>query len=116
MARTRNVPVTRRRHRKYLKAAKGYFGGRSRLYRTAREAVNRALAYATVHRRLKKRDFRTLWTTRISAAVREKGLSYSKFMDGLKKSKIQLDRKSLSEIAQTDSAAFEELIKIAKSN
>ena len=116
MVRARNVPATRQRHKKVLKAARGFFGGRSRLYRSARESVARAMAYATVHRRLKKREFRSLWITRITAAVRANGLSYSRFMDGLKKSNVQLDRKSLSEIAQTDEQAFQEIIKIAKSN
>jgi len=116
MARARNVPATRRRHRKYLKAAKGYFGGRSKLYRTARESVQRAWAYATTHRRLKKRDFRSLWISRITAATREHGVSYSRFMDGLKKASVRLDRKSLSEIAQSDDEAFQALLKIAKNN
>lgn len=116
MARTTNGPQTKRRHKKFLKSAKGYFGGRSRLYRVARETVMRAMAFSTTHRRLKKRDFRTLWITRITAAVRANGLSYSKFMNGLKKANVLLDRKSLSQIAQQDPKAFQELVAVAKAN
>ena len=115
MARARNAPAARRRHKKYLKSAKGFFGARSRLYRQAREAVERAWGFATVHRRRKKREFRALWNARISAGTRANGLSYSRFMFGLRKSEVRLNRKSLSEIAQTDEAAFKELIQIAKS-
>jgi large subunit ribosomal protein L20 len=115
MARVTNVPVTRRRHRRYLKAAKGYFGGRSRLYRPAREAVERGWGFSTAHRRLKKRQFRQLWNARISAGARENGLSYSRLIGGLRRSKVLLNRKSLSEIARLDPKAFQELIKIAQS-
>lgn len=114
MARATNVPSTRRRHKKYIKAAKGYFGGRRRLYRSARESVQRGWAFSTKHRRLKKRQFRSLWTARITAAVRAAGTSYSKFIAGLKKADIKLDRKSLSEIAQTDPKAFAQLLNLAK--
>lgn len=114
MARARNVPATRRRHKKYLKAAKGYFGGRRRLYRSARESVKRAWAYATKHRRRKKREFRQLWNARISAEARENGITYSRFMNGLKKAKVGLNRKSLAELAQTDKTAFKELVELAK--
>jgi large subunit ribosomal protein L20 len=114
MARTTHSPVSKRRHKKFLKAAKGYVGARHRLYTTARETVERAWEYATEHRKLKKRDFRTLWTTRISAGVRLNDMSYSKFMGGLKRAKIALNRKVLSELAQNDMPAFQELIKIAK--
>lgn len=116
MPRATNIPVTRRRHKKVLKAAKGFFGGRRRLYRSARETVARAWSYATKHRRLKKRDFRTLWIARLSAAVEEHGWTYSRLIAGLKKSNILLDRKSLSEIAQHDPAAFQEIVRVAKSN
>jgi large subunit ribosomal protein L20 len=115
MARTSNAPVTKRRHNKVLKAAKGYYGGRRRLYRSARESVRRAWAFATEHRRLKKRDFRTLWNARISAGTRLNGVSYSQFMGGLKKANVRLNRKVLSEIAQDDMPTFQELIKIAGS-
>ena len=115
MARVKSVPVTRRRHKKVLKAAKGFFGGRRRLYRSAKESVKRAWAYATKHRRRKKREFRQLWNARISAASRENGMTYSRFVSGLKKSNVRLNRKSLSELAQTDKAAFKELVELAKS-
>src|SRR5688572_984252 len=106
MARVTNVPVTKKRHKKYLKAAKGYFSGRHKLYRPAREAVERAMGFSTAHRRLKKRDFRTLWNARISAGAREEGISYSRLIDGLRKSKVLLNRKSLSVIAETDRTTF----------
>lgn len=115
MARVRNVPATRRRHKRYLKAAKGYFSGRSKLYRRARETVERGWAFATIHRRHKKRDFRALWNARISAEARDNDISYSRFMSGLRKSSIQLNRKSLSEIAATDKKTFKALVEIAKS-
>ena len=114
MARARNVPATRRRHKKYLKAAKGFFGGRRRLYRSARESVKRAWQYATKHRRRKKREFRQLWNARISAEARENGITYSRFIGGLMKAKVQLDRKILAELAQTDKTAFKELVALAK--
>ncbi len=116
MARVRNVTATKKRHKKYLKAAKGFVGGRGKLYRQARETVHRAWSYATTHRRLKKRDFRTLWISRISAAAEENGINYSQLISGLIKAEVLLDRKAISEIAQIDPAAFVELVKIAKSN
>lgn len=116
MARVKNVPATRRRHKKYLKAAKGFFGGRRRLYRSARESVKRAWAYATKHRRFRKRDFRQLWNARISAETRDNGLTYSRFIAGLKRANVLLNRKSLSELAQDDKTAFLELIQLAKSS
>ncbi len=114
MSRARSVLATKRRHKRFLKAAKGYFGGRSKQYRVARQTVERAWAFATAHRRLKKRDFRTLWIARISAAVRANGLTYSRFMNALRRGNIQLNRKSLSELAQTDKEAFAQLIQVAK--
>jgi large subunit ribosomal protein L20 len=116
MGRATNNPQTRHRRKKVLKRAKGYFQGRSKLYRQARVTVMRALRYSTVHRRLKKRDYRTLWITRISAAAEANGISYSVLISGLKKANVLLDRKSLSEIAQTDEQAFQEILKIAKQN
>jgi large subunit ribosomal protein L20 len=116
MARTRNVTATKKRHKKYLKAASGFVGGRGKLYRQARETVHRAWAYSTTHRRLKKRDFRTLWISRITAAAEENDISYSQLMGRLIKAEVLLDRKSISEIAQIDPAAFTELVKIAKAN
>lgn len=114
MPRANTVPAGRRRRRKYLKLAKGYVGGRHRLYRTARETVQRALAFATRDRRDSKALIRTLWITRISAAARENGLSYSRFIGGLKKAKIELDRKILADLAHQDKKTFAELAKIAK--
>ena len=115
MPKANNAPVTRRRHKKYLKAAKGYFGGRRRLYRSARESVKRAWQFATKHRRARKRDFRKLWTARISAEVRLNGMTYSRFIAGLKKASVLLNRKSLSELAVNDKPAFVELVQLAKS-
>ena len=97
------------RRKKVLKLAQGYFGARSRLYRTATEAVNRALQYAYRDRRTKKRDFRRLWIVRINAAARSCGLSYSQLMNGLKKEEVGLDRKMLADLAISDPAAFKAL-------
>ena len=116
MARVRNVTATKKRHKKYLKAAKGFVGGRRKLYRAARETVHRAWQYSTMHRRLKKRNFRTLWISRISAAAEENGITYSQLIARLITAEVILDRKSLSEIAQIDPAAFQEIVKIAKAN
>ena len=99
MPRATKSVASRRRRKKILKAAKGYYGGRSKLYRTAKESVQRGLAYAYVHRRRKKRDFRRLWITRINAAARIYGLSYSLFINGLKKAGVLLDRKNLADMA-----------------
>ena len=95
-----------KKRRKILKLAKGYFGGRSKRYRVAREAVMKSQMYAFIGRKNKKRDFRSLWIARINAAARLNGLSYSKFMYGLKKANIDLNRKVLAEIAVSDPAAF----------
>ena len=105
-----------KKRRKILKLAKGYFGGRSKRYRVAREAVMKAGQYAYIGRKAKKRDFRTLWIARINAAARLNGLSYSKFMFGLKKAGIDLNRKVLAEIAVSDAAAFTTLCEKAKAN
>ena len=104
-----------KKRRKIMRLAKGYFGSKSRSYRIAREAVMKSLMYAYVGRRLKKRDFRSLWIARINAAARQNGLSYSKFMFGLKSAGILLNRKVLAEIAVTDAAAFGALAAKAKS-
>mgnify|MGYP001082043011 CR=1 FL=1 len=114
MARVKGAVTTRKRHKKVLKLAKGYFGGKSKLYRTANEAVMKSLQYAYVGRKLKKRDFRSLWITRISAACKQNGINYSKFINGLKKSGINLNRKMLSELAITDKEAFANLVETAK--
>jgi large subunit ribosomal protein L20 len=111
MARVKRGFKLRRRHKKVLKLAKGYRGTRSKLYRTAIQIVRRALCYAYRDRKVKKRDFRALWIQRINAAARAHGMPYSKFMNGLKKANIVLDRKQLSEIAIQDSAVFEALVK-----
>ena len=98
-----------------MKMAKGYVGGRGRLYRSARETVERALAFAYRDRRVKKRNFRGLWVTRIGAAAKLNGLSYSQLMNGLKKAGVQLDRKVLAEVAMVDAAGFSQLASTAKS-
>lgn len=113
MPRVTKSVASRRRRKKILKAAKGYYGGRSKLYRTAKESVRRGLAYAYVHRRRKKRDFRRLWITRINAAARIYGLSYSLFIDGLKKAGVVLDRKNLADMAVKDEEAFAKLAQLA---
>ena len=105
-----------KKRRKILKLAKGYFGGRSKRYRVAREAVMKAQLYAYVGRRAKKRDFRSLWIARINAACRLNGLSYSKFMFGLKNAGINLNRKVLADVAVNDAAAFTALTEKAKAN
>lgn len=103
-----------RRHKKYLDLAKGFRGGRSKLYRTAREAVERALAYSYRDRKTRKREFRKLWILRINAGARESGLSYSRFMNGLKKAGIQLDRKILADLAVRCKDDFARLVEMAK--
>lgn len=103
-----------RRHKKYLDLAKGYRGGRSKLYRTAREAVERALVYSYRDRKVRKREFRKLWILRINAGAREGGLSYSRFMDGLKKAGIALDRKVLADLAVRAKDDFAQLVTLAK--
>ena len=105
-----------KKRRKILKLAKGYFGGRSKRYRVAREAVMKAQLYAYIGRKNKKRDFRALWIARINAAARMNGLSYSKFMFGLKNAGVNLNRKVLAEIAVSDAAGFTALCEQAKAN
>ena len=105
-----------KKRRKILKLAKGYFGGRSKRYRVAREAVMKAQKYAYIGRKLRKRDFRSLWIARINAACRMNGLSYSKFMFGLKSAGIALNRKVLAEIAVSDAKGFTALCEQAKAN
>ncbi len=113
MARVKRGVTARRRHKKILKLAKGYYGARSRCFRVAKQAVIRAGQYAYRDRKQRKRDFRSLWIVRINAAAREHGLSYSRFMHGLKKAQIDLDRKVLADLAVSDREAFAELAKIA---
>ncbi|MBE7054665.1 MAG: 50S ribosomal protein L20 [Ruminococcaceae bacterium] len=116
MARVKGALSTRKRHKKILKLAKGYRGAKSKLYRVANQAVMKSLSYAYVGRKLKKRDFRSLWITRISAACKMNDINYSRFMNGLKKANIEINRKMLSEIAINDPAAFTQLVETAKSN
>ena len=114
MSRATNAPASRERRRRRLERAKGFYGARSKLFRTATEAVDRARRLATIHRKLKKRDFRHLWIARINAAVRAEGISYSAFMGGLIKAGVTLNRKMLSEIAIQDPAGFKAIVDIAK--
>lgn len=114
MARIKGAMHTRKRHKKVLKLAKGYRGGRSRLFRTANEAVMKAMSNAYIGRKLKKRDFRQLWIARINAAARANGMNYSTMMNGLKKAGISINRKMLAEIAVSDAAAFTALVEKAK--
>ena len=114
MARIKGAIMTRKRRKKVLKLAKGYFGAKSKLFKTAKEAVMKSGNYAYIGRRLKKRDFRRLWITRISAAAKINGMNYSTFMNGLKKAGIELNRKMLAELAVEDAAAFAALAEKAK--
>jgi large subunit ribosomal protein L20 len=114
MPRVKGGPQTRQRRKKVLKQAKGYWGGRHRLYRTANETVTRALAFAYRDRRAKKREFRSLWILRINAACRAHGVAYSVFMNGLRKAGVLLDRKVLADLAASDPAAFGRLIETAR--
>ena len=114
MARIKGALATRKRRKKVLKLAKGYFGAKSKLFKTAKEAVMKSGQYAYVSRRLKKRDFRRLWITRISAAAKINGMNYSTFMNGLKKAGVQLNRKMLADLAVNDAAGFATLAETAK--
>lgn len=109
MARVKRGVVAHARHKKVLKEAKGYYGARSRVYRVAKQAVIKAGQYAYRDRRQKKRQFRALWIARINAAAREQGLSYSRFINGLKRASIEIDRKVLADIAVHDKQAFKQL-------
>lgn len=115
MSRVKGALRTRRRHKKVLKLAKGYFGGKSKLFRIANQAVMKSLVYAYRDRKAKKRNFRQLWIARINAAARINGLSYSRFMNGLKKSGISLNRKVLADMAVNDAGAFTQLADKIKS-
>ena len=114
MARIKGAMMTRKRRNKVLKAAKGYWGSKSKHFKMAKEAVMKSGNYAFAGRRMKKRDFRRLWITRISAAVKPYGMNYSWFMYGLKQAGIEMNRKALSELAIADSKAFESLVETAK--
>ena len=112
--RVTNAPASRERRRRRLAKAKGFYGARSKLFRTATEAVDRAMRMSTIHRKLKKRDFRQLWIARVNAASRAEGLSYSKLVAGLIKAGVTLNRKMLSEIAINDPEGFKTIVDIAK--
>ena len=114
MARVKGALMTRKRRKKTLKLAKGYFGAKSKHFKMAKQAVMKSGNYAYIGRKQKKRDFRRLWITRISAACRMNNISYSVFMNGLKKANIALNRKMLAEIAVSDEAAFKALVEKAK--
>lgn len=114
MPRVKGGTVHRARRKKVLEQAKGYFGSKHRLYRTAKEQVMNSLSYAYRDRRQKKRDFRKLWITRINAAARQNGLSYSRFINGLRLAGIQIDRKILADMAVNDQSGFAQLVNIAK--
>ncbi len=116
MARVKRAVMTRKRRKKILKLSKGYFGGKSKLFRTAKQAVMKSGQYAYIGRKQKKRDFRKIWITRISAGCKQNGMNYSTFINGLKKANIALNRKMLSEIAISDPAAFSSLCEKAKSS
>jgi len=114
MARVKRGVVARARHKKVLNKAKGYYGARSKIYRVAKQAVIKAGQYAYRDRRVRKREFRALWITRINAAARLNGLSYSRFMNGLSRAGIEIDRKMLADLAVYDAAAFTTLAEQAK--
>lgn len=115
MARVKHAVASKKRKKKVFKAAKGQVGGRSKLLRTAQESVQKGMAYSYRDRKNKKRTFRGLWIARIGAAVKERGLSYNRFISGLKKKGVDLDRKILAEIAVSDVKAFDKLVELAKS-
>ena len=114
MPRVKTNVASHRKRKKILKQAKGYRGGRSKLLCSARETVDRALRYSYIHRKQKKRDFRSLWIMRINAAARENGLSYSRFINGLNKAGVEINRKVLADIAVNDSLAFGKLVELAR--
>ncbi len=115
MARVKRGVVARRRHKKVLDQAKGYYGAKSRVFRVAKQAVTKAGQYAFRDRRVKKRMFRALWITRINAQARELGMSYSRLVDGLKKANIEMDRRVLADLAMNDKEAFAAVVNQAKS-
>ena len=115
MPRAKSGTITRRRHKKILKMAKGYYGAKSKLFRPANQQVLKSLSYAYRDRRVRKRDFRKLWITRINAATRDQGLSYSRFIGGLKKAGGEVNRKMLADLAVNDIDSFNHLVNLAKS-
>ncbi len=116
MARVKGGVATKKRRNRVLKLAKGYRGAKSKQFRTAKQAVMKSMSYAFVGRKLRKREFRTLWIARINAAARMNGLSYSRFMNGLKNANIEMNRKMLADLAISDAAAFASLVETAKAN
>lgn len=116
MARVKGALNARKKHKKVLKMAKGYVGARSKQYRVAKQSVMKAMAHAFAGRKQTKREYRKLWIVRINAAARMNGLSYSKFMNGLKNADISINRKMLAEMAVNDASAFAKLVETAKSN
>jgi large subunit ribosomal protein L20 len=116
MARIKTGKTAHKRHKKILKLAKGYYGAKSKRYRMANQAVMKSLNYAYIGRKLKKRDFRKLWITRINAAARMNGMSYSRLINGLKLAGVSINRKMLADLAVNDSDAFAELVAVAKEN
>ena len=115
MARVKRAMMTRKRRNRTLKLAKGYWGSKSKHFMMAKQALMKSGAYAYAGRRMKKRDFRQLWITRISAACKANGMNYSTFMHGLKLAEVQIDRKMLAELAVNDKAAFTQLVELSKS-
>jgi large subunit ribosomal protein L20 len=115
MPRVKRGVMTHKRHKKVISRAQGYWGARSHLFKTAKEAVMHAFQYAYRDRRTKKRDFRRLWITRISAACRLNGTTYNRFIEGLNKAGVEIDRKALADIAVTDAAAFTQIVENTKS-
>jgi large subunit ribosomal protein L20 len=116
MPRTRNSAASRSRRRKVLKMAKGYYGGKSRMFRVANEAVIRSLRFSYRDRKARKRQFRRLWIMRINAAARLNGLSYNRFIDGLNKASVEVDRKMLADLAVNDRQVFSQLVEVAKAH
>lgn len=114
MARVKGAVNAKKNHKKILRQAKGYYGGKSRLFRTAKQAVMKSLNYAYIGRKNRKRDFRRLWIARINAAARAEGMNYSTFIAGLKKANVEVNRKMLSEIAINDAEGFKKLVELAK--
>jgi len=114
MARVKKAINARKKHKKVLKLAKGYFGAKSKQFRAANQAVMKSLSYAYVGRKRKKRDYRKLWIARINAASRQNGLSYSRFINGLKQAGVEVDRKILADMAVHDSEGFSQLVSVAK--
>ena len=116
MSKVKSGPAAQRRHKKILKLAKGYRGAKSRLFRPANEQVMKSLQYAYAHRKKRKGDFRKLWITRINAATRSNGMSYSRFICGLKNAGVQINRKILADLAINDGSTFHQLVEVAKKN